>query len=92
MSRFKIKNISDFYKYIDANVLEHSDAINLKINIDDASDKDKYQIQLILDCLNYTIRCGELSSFWILNIHSCFKLLNIKKTATKHIATINNQI
>lgn len=62
MSRFKIKSISDFYKYIDANVLEHSDAINLKINIDDASDKDKYQIQLILDCLNYTIRCGELSS------------------------------
>ena len=50
MSRFKIKSISDFYKYIDANVLEHSDAINLKINIDDASDKDKYQIQLILDC------------------------------------------
>ncbi len=62
MGRFKIKNISDFYRYIDANVLEHSDAINLKINIDDASDKVKYQIQLIIAGLNYTIRCGELSS------------------------------
>lgn len=30
MSKFKIKNISDFYKYIDAKVLEYSNAINLK--------------------------------------------------------------
>ncbi|MBO5947817.1 DUF4209 domain-containing protein [bacterium] len=63
MGRFKIKNILDFYKYIDANILEHSDTINLKIDIDDVSDNDKYQIQFIVDCLNYTIRCGELSSF-----------------------------
>lgn len=88
MSRFKIKNISDFYKYIDANVLEYSDAINLKINIDDVNRCEKDQIQLILDCLNYTIRCGELSSFITYSNGKSYP--NIEKLSDEDIDVLKN--
>ncbi len=60
MSNTKINSIADFYTYIDTNVESHVDTVNLKIDISNLSEKDKKQIQLIIDCLNYIIQCGKL--------------------------------
>lgn len=60
MCNIIIKTINEFYKYLDANVFKHTDVLNLKIDINKLNDIEKSQVQLITDCLKYTIRAGEL--------------------------------
>ena len=59
-----IKTLNEFYNYADANVFKHTDALNLKIDIDKLEDVERYQIQLIVDCLKYTIQAGKLKPFF----------------------------
>lgn len=59
-----IKTLNEFYNYADANVFKHTDALNLKIDIDKLEDVEKYQVQLIVNCLKYTIQAGKLRPFF----------------------------
>ena len=60
-----IKTLNEFYNYADANVFKHTDALNLKIDIGKLEDIEKYQVQLIVNCLKYTIQAGKLRPFFI---------------------------
>ena len=64
MSNITIKTLNEFYNYVDANVFKHTDALNLKVDIDKLKDVDKYQVQLIVECLKYTIQAGKLRPFF----------------------------
>ena len=59
-----IKTLNEFYNYVDANVFKHTDALNLKIDIDKLGEVEKHQVQLIVDCLKYTIQAGKLRPFF----------------------------
>lgn len=64
MSNITINTLNEFYNYVDANVFKHTDALNLKVDIDKLKDVDKYQVQLIVECLKYTIQAGKLRPFF----------------------------
>lgn len=64
MSNITINTLNEFYNYVDANVFKHTDALNLKIDIDKLKDIDRYQVQLIVECLKYTIQAGKLRPFF----------------------------
>lgn len=65
MSNVSINTLKEFYNYVDANVFQHKDALNLKIDIDNkVEDATKYQVWLIIDCLKYTIKSGKLIPFF----------------------------
>lgn len=55
-----INTLNEFYVYADANVFDSTSAINLKIDIDNLIENDRYQIQLITECLKYSMRAGKL--------------------------------
>lgn len=55
-----INTLNEFYVYADANVFDSASAINLKIDIDNLIENDRYQIQLITECLKYSMRAGKL--------------------------------
>ena len=55
-----INTLNEFYVYADANVFDSTSAINLKIDIDNLIENDRYQIQLITECLKYSMRVGKL--------------------------------
>lgn len=59
-----IKTLNEFYNYADANVFKHTDALNPKIDIDKLGEVEKQQVQLIVDCLKYTIQAGKLRPFF----------------------------
>ena len=52
----KIKNLEDFYNYIDANVFKHTDTINIEIDTNLLNETDKNNIELINHCLKYLIK------------------------------------
>lgn len=60
MSNRIINTLNEFYVYADANVFDGKSAINLKIDIDNLIENDRYQIQLITECLKYSMRAGKL--------------------------------
>lgn len=60
MSNRIINTLNEFYVYADANVFDSTSAINLKIDIDNLIENDRYQIQLITECLKYSMRAGKL--------------------------------
>ena len=60
MSNRIINTLNEFYVYSDANVFDSTSAINLKIDIDNLIENDRYQIQLITECLKYSMRAGKL--------------------------------
>ena len=53
MSNTIINTLNEFYNYADANVFKHTDALNLKIDIDKLEDVERYQVQLIVHHVNY---------------------------------------
>lgn len=60
MSNRIINTLNEFYVYADANIFDSTSAINLKIDIDNLIENDRYQIQLITECLKYSMRAGKL--------------------------------
>lgn len=60
MSNRIINTLNEFYVYADANVFDSTSAINLKIDIDNLIENDRYQIQLITECLKYSMQAGKL--------------------------------
>ena len=77
MTVIVIKSIEEFYIYIDANVYSHADAINLQIDIEALSDSDKYNINLIIDCLKYTIQSGKVIPFFSDTRGNCYPNISI---------------
>lgn len=60
MSNRIINTLNEFYVYADANIFDSTSAINLKIDIDNLIENDRYQIQLITECLKYSMQAGKL--------------------------------
>lgn len=60
MSNRIINTLNEFYVYADANIFDSTNAINLKIDIDNLIENDRYQIQLITECLKYSMQAGKL--------------------------------
>lgn len=77
MTFTSIKSLKEFYNYIDANVFNHADAIKLDIDIKTLNDSNKYRINLITDCLKYTIQTGKAIPLFTDSNGNCYPNISI---------------